>query len=429
MKIGMILGSELENLDFLEEFKEIEIDTPFGKPSSPLIVGKIEDIDVVIILRHGKKHQYTPTNINNRANIFALKYEGCKKIISTTVCNSLKEEIRVGDFVILDQFIDFTKHREVTFFDKFDFKPIHISMNKPFSDDLRNRIITSCRELNQKYHETGTVITVEGNRFSTLAESKLFYSWGVDVVSMSISPEAILANEAEVEYGTIAIPINYDFYTQNEEINYENENNLFNKQINELKKILINTIKSFSKINDRDISPEIAIKRKINIINDFPEQGIISGNTSKLFRDSELMKKIIEKFYERYKDMEIDAIAGIESNGFIIGGILANKLNVGFIPIGKKGTLSGIIERQEYFSERGVNTIEINKDILKKEQKILIINDLLEYGDIINASCKLIEKIGGKIIECGFIAEFSNLKGREKLTNYPIFRIIEIDDN
>src|SRR4030042_2778482 len=118
MKIGIIGGSGLENPDILEDFKTKEIDTPFGKPSSPLITGKIGSIEVLIISRHGIKHEIPPTQVNNRANVFALKSEGCKYIISTTAVGSLKQEIKRGDFVILDQFIDFTKQRKTSFFDK-----------------------------------------------------------------------------------------------------------------------------------------------------------------------------------------------------------------------------------------------------------------------------------------------------------------------
>ena len=112
LKIGIIGGSGLENPEILENYKEIEVDTPFGKPSSKLTTGSLFGIDVVIISRHGKKHEIPPTQVNNRANIFALKYEGCKYIIGTTAVGSLKEEIKRGDFVILDQFIDFTRHKK-----------------------------------------------------------------------------------------------------------------------------------------------------------------------------------------------------------------------------------------------------------------------------------------------------------------------------
>src|SRR3989344_629297 len=141
IKIGIIGGSGLDNPEILENYKELEVDTPFGKPSSPLMIGKIKGIDVIIISRHGRKHEFPPTQVNNRANIFALKDQGCKRIIATTAVGSLKEEIKRGDFIILDQFIDFTKQRKLTFFDSFDFGPIHVSLADPFSESLRKKLI------------------------------------------------------------------------------------------------------------------------------------------------------------------------------------------------------------------------------------------------------------------------------------------------
>src|SRR3989344_7216645 len=193
MKIGIIGGTGLDNPQLLDDFKEISVDTPFGKPSSTLIKGKYQGIDLVIIARHGRKHEIPPTQVNNKANIFALKNEGCKYILATSAVGSLKEEIQRGDFVILDQFIDFTRRRDLSFYDKFDFGPLHTPMAKPFSNDLRKKLINACKELKFGYHETGTVITIEGPRFSTIAESKMFRQWGADVINMSIAPEAILA--------------------------------------------------------------------------------------------------------------------------------------------------------------------------------------------------------------------------------------------
>ena len=135
LKIGIIGGSGLENPELLQDFKEIEVDTPFGKPSSKLITGKLYGIDIAIISRHGKKHEIPPTQVNNRANIFALKYEGCKYIIGTTAVGSLREDIKRGDFVILDQFIDFTRRRDETFYEKFEFGAIHTPMANPFSKE------------------------------------------------------------------------------------------------------------------------------------------------------------------------------------------------------------------------------------------------------------------------------------------------------
>ena len=206
VKIGIIGGSGLDNPDILKESNEINVDTSYGKPSSSLKLGKIHDVDVVLIARHGREHTIPPTQVNYRANIQALKDQGCSHILSTTACGSLREEIERGDLVILDQFIDFTRLRKISFFEEFvpgDMK--HTPMADPYSEELRKILIGTAKELNLKYHETGTVITIEGPRFSTRAESHMFRIWGADVINMSIAPETILANEANIPYAAIAM--------------------------------------------------------------------------------------------------------------------------------------------------------------------------------------------------------------------------------
>ena len=423
MKIGIIGGSGLDNPEILEDYKEIEVETPFGKPSSPLILGKIKNIDVVIISRHGKKHQITPTGVNNRANIFALKDQGCKKIISTTACGSLREEIQRGDFVILDQFIDFTKQRNLTFFEKFEFGAIHTPMANPFSENLRKKIIKSCKELNFPYHKKGTVVTIEGPRFSTIAESKMFRLLGADVINMSIAPECILANEAELEYATIAMSTDYDCWKCDEEpVTWEQILEVFNKNVKKVKQVIIKTIESFSE--DEKIKN---IKSKIRTIPNFPKPGVMFRDITTLLKDREGMKQAIEVFYTRYKDMKIDVVAGIESRGFIIGGILAEKLDVGFVPIRKKGKLPGEKETETYMLEYGFDTLEIHKDAIQKGQKVLLIDDLIATGGTAEASCKLIEKLGGEIVEVASIIDLPDLKGKEKLQKYPVFSVVEFE--
>src|SRR4030042_1006168 len=200
VKLGIIGGSGLDNPELLKEHKEIEVETPYGKPSSAISCGKIGDMEVCILSRHGKKHEIPPTQVNYRANIYALRKLGCSYVIATTACGSLREEIKRGDFVVLDQFIDFTRHRQITFYDKFEKEPVHVSVAEPFSDFLREKIIGACQELGVKFHQKGTVVTIEGPRFSTRAESMMFRSWGADVVNMSIAPEATLARESGLEY-------------------------------------------------------------------------------------------------------------------------------------------------------------------------------------------------------------------------------------
>ena len=213
-KIGIIGGSGLDDPQILQNYQEIEVVTPFGKPSSKLTTGKVGETDVVIIARHNKDHSIMPTKVPYRANIWALKEQGCTHILATTACGSLKEKIAPGDFVFLDQFVDFTKHRVLTFYED---KVIHTPMAEPFDSKLRTGLIDAAKSLGVRYHEKGTVITIEGPRFSTKAESHLFRSWGIDVINMSTVPEVILANELGIPYQAIAMATDYDCWREGEE--------------------------------------------------------------------------------------------------------------------------------------------------------------------------------------------------------------------
>ncbi len=424
LKIGIIGGSGLENPELLENYKQVDADTPFGKPSSPLSLGKINGIDVVIISRHGAKHEIPPTQVNNRANIFALKNEGCKYIIATTAVGSLKEEIKRGDFVILDQFIDFTKQRKISFFEKFEFGPIHTPMPEPFSETLRKKLIESCEGLNFPYHKKGTVITIEGPRFSTKAESRMFCQFGADVINMSIAPEAILANEAEVPYAAIAMSTDYDCWKEDEEpASWEVIRMIMRENAEKVKKVLLKTIDSFSK------EQEIAkLKDKIRTIPDFPKQGVMFRDITTLLKDKDALKKLMDILYDRYKDFRIDAVAGIESRGFVLAGMLAGRLGTGLVLIRKPGKLPAETISESYELEYGIDKVEIHKDAISKGQKILLIDDLIATGGTALASCKLIEKLQGEVVECCFAIELPELKGKEKLSKYPFFSLMKFEE-
>ena len=244
VKIGIIGGSGLDNPDILKNAKDVEVITPHGKPSSGLKIGKIGKVDVVLIARHGREHTIPPTHVNNRANILALKEAGCTHILATTACGSLKENIGRGDLVILDQFIDFTRHRHISFYEQFEpHKPIHTTMAEPFDNKLRKLLISTCKELKLKHHAKGTVVTIEGARFSTKAESKMFRIWGADVINMSIAPECALANEACIPYAAVAMATDYDCWREGEEpVTWEKILKVFNDNISKVKKLLLKTI-------------------------------------------------------------------------------------------------------------------------------------------------------------------------------------------
>lgn len=416
MKIGIIGGSGLEKGDVLQNVEEVEIETPYGKPSSKIKKGTINNAEIFILSRHGENHEITPTKVNNKANIYALSKLGCEQILATTAVGSLRENITPGDFVILNQFIDFTKHRNITFFDDFKKGVNHTSLADPFSDRLRYYLIDACQECNLRHHKIGTALTIEGPRFSTRAESFMFKQFA-HVINMSTAPEAILAREAGVEYAAIAMATDYDCWKKTEiPVSWEEIKNVMEKNSENVKKLLIRTIEKIT--NQETTNADLDyIKSKIRTIPDFPKPGIMFRDITTLFQDSRAMKKTIEILHNRYKDKQIDYVAGIEARGFIIGGSLAEKLNCGFIPIRKKGKLPHEVEQQEYELEYRTDTIEIHKDALKPGQRILIVDDLVATAGTCSATCKLIEKLGGEIIECVFIIELDDLKGRKILEN------------
>lgn len=247
VKIGIIGGTGLDNPEILKNGEEFDHDTLFGPPSSTIIEGKINNVDVALIARHGREHTIPPTQVNNRANIWALSERGCTHIIATTACGSLREEIGRGDLVVPDQFIDFTHHRESSFFSSF--KPgemKHTPMADPFDKGIRNHLLESAREYGYKPHNGGTIITIEGPRFSTRAESLMFRAWGADLINMSTAPEAILANESGIPYAIIAMSTDYDSWKTDESpVTWEEVIKVFRMNANKLSKILVSTINKF----------------------------------------------------------------------------------------------------------------------------------------------------------------------------------------
>jgi len=244
VKIGIIGGSGLDDPDILEQAKDVDADTKFGKPSSLLKVGKIKGVDVILIARHGREHKIPPSQVNYRANIQALKDAGCTHILATTACGSLREEIDRGHLVILDQFIDFTRHRQVTYYEEFEpGKMAHTPMAEPFDKDLRGLLIKKSKELKIFCHEKGTVVTIEGPRFSTKAESNMFRIWGADVINMSIAPEAILANEIGIPYAAIAMSTDYDCWKEDEKpVTFDAVLEIFKANVEKVTNLLINAI-------------------------------------------------------------------------------------------------------------------------------------------------------------------------------------------
>ncbi len=240
MKIAIIGGSGLDDPNILENPQIKEVENKYGKPSSALTCGKIEGVDVVILARHGKSHGTPPTFVNFLANMLALKDEGCSHILATTAVGSLREEIKPGNLVFPNQFIDFTRHRNLTYFKD---EVVHTAMAEPYDKNLRDLITQTCEELGFEFNSDKTVITIEGPRFSTKAESHMFRQWGADIINMSTCPEVILANELKIPYQTIAMSTDYDCWKDDgEHVTWEMILDTMNKNVDKVKRLLIKII-------------------------------------------------------------------------------------------------------------------------------------------------------------------------------------------
>lgn len=249
IKIGIIGGSGLENLDIFSNSEELNVSTKYGSPSSTVFRGIIEESEIFILSRHGRDHSITPTHVNNRANITALKDLGCTLIIATTACGSLREEIGRGHIVIPDQFMDFTRFRHMTFHDVFEPGITgHIGMADPFSARLRKILYEIAKSKNFPVHQKGTIVTIEGPRFSTRAESKMFRMLGADIINMSTAPEAALAKEAGIEYAAIALSTDYDSWKEDEKpVSWDEVLKVFEENVRHVTEVLVEAIKEAGK--------------------------------------------------------------------------------------------------------------------------------------------------------------------------------------
>jgi len=219
--LGVIGGSGVYDIRSLEGATRIAVGSPFGDPSSELVRGRIGGVDVVFLARHGRGHHLSPTDVNYRANIDALKRAGATDIISVSACGSFREELSPGTFVIVDQFIDRTHSREKSFFGAGCVA--HVSMAEPVCPRLGDAVEEGCRVLDIPCHRGGTYLAMEGPQFSSLAESKLYRSWGCDVIGMTNMPEAKLAREAELPYATVAMVTDYDcWHMEHEAVSVSN---------------------------------------------------------------------------------------------------------------------------------------------------------------------------------------------------------------
>ena len=208
--LGVIGGSGLYSMESLSSIEQTEIETPFGMPSSPILTGELNKLPVAFLARHGPGHSISPTEVNYRANIYALKSIGVKRILAVSACGSLREDYAPGEIIVPDQIFDFTKDRKRSFFE--DGMVAHVGVADPFCTSLNAQVLDSVRSADGDVHDGGTFITVEGPRFSTRAESNAYRSWGMSIIGMTTSPEAFLAREAELCYSVMAHVTDYDVW-------------------------------------------------------------------------------------------------------------------------------------------------------------------------------------------------------------------------
>lgn len=219
--VGVIGGSGVYEIDGLEDVKEVRVTTPFGDPSDAYVTGVRDGVSMVFLPRHGRGHLVCPTTVNYRANLWGMKELGVDRIISVSAVGSMREDIHPGDFVVVDQFIDRTRHRPDTFFGEPGLA-VHVMFADPTCDSLRQSLLAGIGEIGVKVHDGGTYLNMEGPQFSTRAESHLYRSWGVDVIGMTNLTEAKLAREAEICFATVAMVTDYDcWHEEHDDVSVE----------------------------------------------------------------------------------------------------------------------------------------------------------------------------------------------------------------
>jgi len=247
--IGVIGGSGLYEMDGLKDVSSTKVDTPFGEPSDELIIGFLEGVKMVFLPRHGRGHRISPSELNFRANIYAMKKLGVSRIISVSAVGSMKKAIRPGDIVVCSQFFDRTKGRNSTFFQGGIVAHVHFA--DPVCHVLSDCLYQAGLEVGAQMHKDCTYIVMEGPQFSTRAESKIYRQWGVDVIGMTNLPEAKLAREAEICYSTLALATDYDCWHEAEEdVSIEAILEVIKQNVTTAQNILRNAVKKIPSQSD-----------------------------------------------------------------------------------------------------------------------------------------------------------------------------------
>lgn len=208
--LGVIGGSGLYSMEQLTSVEQVQIETPFGEPSSPIVLGDLDGQRVAFLARHGMGHRLSPAEVHYRANIYALKSLGIKRVLAVSACGSLREDYAPSEIVVPDQLFDFTKNRKRSFFESG--MVAHVSVADPFCNNFSKEVVQSVKSAEGIVHDGGTFITIEGPRFSTRAESNTYRAWGMSIIGMTTSPEAFLAREAEMCYSVMAHVTDFDVW-------------------------------------------------------------------------------------------------------------------------------------------------------------------------------------------------------------------------
>eukprot|EP00039_Didymoeca_costata_P024976 m.12023 g.12023 ORF g.12023 m.12023 type:complete len:335 (-) comp4572_c0_seq1:136-1140(-) len=318
MRIGIIGGSGLYQMDSVEVTGQASVITPFGSPSGKYVIGRlkgengklVEGCELVFLPRHGVGHKYSPTEVNYRANVFGMKKLGVNWIISVSAVGSLRKEIDKGHVVLIDQFIDKTRHRKDTFFEKGVVG--HAPFGDPVCPTLRSYLLDSCKEIGCTFHEKGTYVNMEGPAFSTRAESELHRSWGASVIGMTTLTEARLCREAEISYAVLAMATDYDCWnTEEEHVTVDVVIETLKKNVNTAKKIIAACV------------PRIMAHK-----GQHPSDGIMSGaimTDPKLIPENKkrALAPIIGKYIKAQQKEASSGGVGITSFLLFAGGILA----------------------------------------------------------------------------------------------------------
>ncbi|XP_012267438.1 S-methyl-5'-thioadenosine phosphorylase [Athalia rosae] len=282
IKVGIIGGSGLDDpaaqiLQQLVRVSQEDAKNDFGYPSSDLYHGFIGDTEVVLLSRHGVGHKIIPSNVNYRANIEALRLAGCTHILASTACGSLQESIRPGDLVLPDSFLDRTSKRANTFFDgtSKEYQGVcHVPMEPAFHPDIRKIILKAASLTDIKLQDGGTVVTIEGPRFSSKAESRAFQQWGGDLINMTLCPEVCLAKEAGILYGAIALATDYDCWRDTgDKVCVADVMAVFKKNVARVTQLLIKAVELVGSSTDQGIWDQ-----KIDELKNLVESSNVSSN-------------------------------------------------------------------------------------------------------------------------------------------------------